>query len=149
MKMSLQHWDRSALMPEKHMACVPMWCMSGQQHLSEQLISVSSTYPIPDAHVKQLFTHNGRAVIDRGLSKCSRNSNRASPPNPKAGGTSCTIVVPPGSLAKWKKGIFYMLQQQKCTAKANVFLRNSQAKQECKISLTHRHVWHLESTQQH
>lgn len=38
--------------------------MSGQQHLSEQLIFVSSTYPTPDAHVKQLFTRNGRAVTE-------------------------------------------------------------------------------------
>lgn len=42
--------------------------MSGQQHLSEQLIFVNSTCPAPDAHIKQLFTCDGKAVTQGSAS---------------------------------------------------------------------------------
>lgn len=121
--------------------------MSGQQHLSEQLIFVNSTCPAPDAHIKQLFTCDGKAVT-QGSASAQETQNghhhQIQMQEAQAAPSSSQQAACPTE----KKEIFFnTLQQQKHMAKANVFLKNGQARLACKISLTSRCVFHLESGQ--
>lgn len=120
--------------------------MSGQQHQSEQLILVNSTCSSPDACSKQLFTCNGRAVMDTGLCKCSRHSHRASAPI----SVQEAQPVPSSSqeaASQLKKRFCYTLQQQNGMAKAKVTEKKGQARPACKICLPNSCLLGLDSSQ--